>query len=305
MSKAAKRPVHGWLNVNKPLHLSSAQVVGAVKRLTRAQKVGHAGTLDPLADGVLPIALGEATKTSGYMMNASKDYRFAIRFGEARATDDAEGEVVATSDHRPSESDIQNILQRFTGEISQTPPVYSAIKKDGKRAYALARAGLEVQLQPRAIMIHQLTMLNYDGQEAMFDVTCGKGTYIRSLARDISQELGTVGYVSRLTRTRVGKFSQNNAISLDLLEKLVHSPAEIQGDSLNSALLPLSTALDDILDYAVDSKEAEQLRRGQVIHLHAHRTDHLVAAVKDGELIAICERQGHILKPKRVFNVIS
>lgn len=302
MKATAKRPIHGWLNIDKPLHMSSAQVVGAVKRLTRAQKVGHAGTLDPLASGILPIALGEATKTSGYMMDATKDYRFTVTFGESRSTDDAEGEVIERSDHRPSEADLLAVLPSFTGTIEQVPPIYSAIKQDGKRAYALARAGEVVTMQPRLVQIHCIALLDYDGTHATLDVTCGKGTYIRSLARDIAIVLGTVGYVSMLRRRRVGNFSESNAISLDFLEKLVHSPADIQGDSLDRALLPIFTALDDIPAHAVDSKEATMLRRGQVIACRTPFTGGIIAVMEQGELVALCERQGQLLKPKRVFN---
>lgn len=299
----AKRSIHGWVNLNKPLHMSSAQAVGAIKRITQAKKVGHAGTLDPLADGVLPIALGEATKTSNYMMGAVKGYEFTLCFGEARSTDDAEGEVVDRSAIRPSEVDIQAVLSEFIGEISQIPPAYSAIKVDGRRAYALARAGEIPELIPRNIMIHDLRLLSMmNEKQACFSVSCGKGTYIRSLARDIAHRLGSVGYVARLRRTRVGKFTLEGAISLDFLEKLLHNPDSADAEASAEWLMPISTALDDIPAISVDDAEAAKLRHGQFIELTSDVSGEAIAAMKQEELVAIGIRQGNHFKPSRVFN---
>jgi tRNA pseudouridine55 synthase len=249
--------VHGWLVIDKPLGPTSSDVVGMVKRALRQggypkAKVGHGGTLDPLATGVLPVALGEATKLAGRMLDATKGYRFEIAFGTATATDDAEGEMVASSDVRPTTAKIAAILPCFTGAISQTPPAYSALKVDGKRAYALARSGETVELASRAVTIHQLTHV----EDAVFDVTVSKGTYIRSLARDIARALGTVGHVSMLRRTKAGPFGLDAAITLDKLEALG------QGRALEQALLPLTAGLDDIPVLAVDPAEADFLRRG-------------------------------------------
>lgn len=256
------RPLHGWLNIDKPYGMSSGQAVAAVKRILRSvlpkgHKIGHGGTLDPLATGVLPIALGEATKLTGYILDATKGYRFTILFGEARSTDDAEGVVVATSPVRPAAEQITGILPRFTGPISQVPPIYSALKVDGERAYALARAGETVELAARQVTIHQLELLETTADEATFEVICSKGTYVRSLARDIAQALGTVGYVSMLRRTKAGPFDLDSVILLDNLERLVqeHQPEQ--------ALLPVTAGLDDIPALPVTPQEAMQLRQGQ------------------------------------------
>lgn len=259
---AEQRPLHGWLNIDKPLGMSSGQAVAACKRILRGTlpkgwKIGHGGTLDPLATGVLPIALGEATKLTGYILDATKGYDFTLRFGEARSTDDGEGEVIATSDVFPDEAAIRAALPRFLGEIEQVPPIYSALKVDGRRAYALARAGQEVELKPRRITIHSLELVSVGEREASFSVACSKGTYIRSLARDIAQALGTVGYVSVLRRTKAGPFGLDTAILLDKLEHLV------QEQQPEQALLPVTAGLDDIPALAVTPRDARLLRQGQ------------------------------------------
>ncbi|MCH8684010.1 tRNA pseudouridine(55) synthase TruB [Pedomonas mirosovicensis] len=258
----APAKLHGWLNIDKPLGMSSGQVVAACKRILRpvmpkGWKIGHGGTLDPLATGVLPIALGEATKLTGYILDATKGYDFTLRFGEARSTDDGEGEVIATSDMRPGEEAIRAALPRFLGEIEQVPPIYSALKVDGERAYNLARAGETVELKARRITIHRIDLVDMSADEARFSVLCSKGTYIRSLARDIAQALGTVGYVSALRRTKAGPFTLQTAILLDNLDRLVqdHQPEQ--------ALLPVTAGLDDIPALAVDPREALLLRQGQ------------------------------------------
>lgn len=242
--------IDGWINLNKPLGMTSAQAVNKVKWLLKPAKIGHAGTLDPLATGILPLALGKATKLVSQMMDARKIYEFRIVFGEARATDDAEGEVVATSPVIPTEQEIQAVLPRFMGEITQIPPMYSAIKIDGKRAYDLARAGAVVEMKPRQVMVYGLELLNHlpnPNPESLpcahFRAEVGKGTYIRSLGRDIAQALGSVGYIGRLHRTAVGPFCDKNAISLDFLEKSVHNPAPVGGPPI---VLPLNALLDGI-----------------------------------------------------------
>jgi tRNA pseudouridine55 synthase len=254
--------LHGWLVVDKPVGPSSAAVVGKLKWALRQGghgkvKIGHGGTLDPLASGVLPIALGEATKLSGYLLNGPKAYRFTISFGTATSTDDAEGEVVAQSPVRPTAEAIRAILPCFTGPIRQRPPAYSALKVDGERAYARARAGESVELAARDLVIHALSLEESGPDSATLHVHCSKGTYVRSLARDIAEALGTVGHVSLLRRTAAGPFALDQALSLDKCVELVHGPAPEQ------ALLPLTAGLDDIPALAVDPHEAAALKQGK------------------------------------------
>ncbi len=252
----------GWINLDKPLGITSANAVAKVKwlllsnnygavimpstagqRIKRKIKIGHAGTLDPLASGILPLALGKATRTVQFMMDSEKYYEFEVTWGQERATDDAEGEVVASSDERPNMAEILSILPQFTGDISQIPPNYSAIKLEGKRAYDLARTGQAVEIKPRQVFVKSLKIEKItDGRQLItsFICHCGKGTYIRSLARDMGRVLGCYGYVSALRRTRVGKFTENNAISLEILENMVH-----KGGS--DFLQPVEFVLDDIL----------------------------------------------------------
>src|SRR3954452_24128166 len=240
--------LHGWIILDKPVGLGSTQAVSAVKRLLREAgepktKVGHGGTLDPLASGVLPIALGEATKVAGRMLDATKGYEFTIGFGEETDTLDGEGQVIATSDVRPTIEQIEAVLPRFTGEIEQVPPAYSALKIVGKAAYARVRAGEKVELKARTVTIHSLTARHreLDGpQEITLSATVSKGTYIRSLARDIARALNTVGHVAMLRRTRAGPFTLKQAISLDKMGEAA------KGRTLEQALLPLTAGLDDI-----------------------------------------------------------
>ena len=289
-------PLHGWLVLDKPLGITSAKAVAIVKRVLKPQKIGHAGTLDPLASGILPLALGEATKTVSFIMGAQKSYRFTVAWGQERATDDAEGEVVAESENRPSLKEIEALIPQFMGIIEQLPPAYSALKVEGKRAYAMARAGEEVILQPRTITVYDLTLISENpGVDASFEVSCGKGTYIRSIARDMGRKLGCHGYVSHLRRTAVGEFSENNAISLDLLEELVHSRAPVE------CIMPLESALDDILAFPVDKMQSTRLRRGQTISCPLADNDS-VAAMEEGKLVAMGVVNAGIFRPARVFN---
>ncbi|MEX2644227.1 MAG: tRNA pseudouridine(55) synthase TruB [Acetobacterales bacterium] len=255
--------VHGWLVVDKPEGLSSADVVNRVKRLFDARKCGHGGTLDPLATGVLPVAFGEATKTVAYAMDRSKAYRFLLRWGEARSTDDREGEVTETSPTRPDEAAIDAALDAFVGEIEQVPPVFSAIKVGGERAYRLARADKEVTLEARTVRVESLRRAadgkRNDADHTEFEVVCGKGTYVRSLARDLARALGSCGHVAAIRRTRVGGFRAEDAISLASLISLGHSAAAFEW------LKPVETALDDIPALAVTGDEANQLRSGQPV----------------------------------------
>ncbi len=252
------RPIHGWVNIDKPIGMSSAQVVGKVRWLLDAQKAGHGGTLDPLASGILPIALGEATKTVSFVIDGAKTYRCWVKFGASTTTDDAEGEVVETSSHRPSAAEIEAVLGEFEGDIEQTPPVYSAIKIDGQRAYKRARADEDVEMPTRTVRIDRVALVEMVGDDlAVIDVDCGKGTYIRALARDLALRLGTVGHVADLRRTRAGPFTENTAISLDSLETLGHSAR------LEDVVLPIKTALDDIPALALTEDEAAKMRMGQ------------------------------------------
>ena len=292
--------VDGWVVLDKPEGLGSTPAVGRVRRLFGAQKAGHGGTLDPLASGVLPIALGEATKTVPFVMDGRKEYRFTLRFGEARSTEDREGEVTATSEVRPEEAAIAAALPAFLGEIEQMPPVFSALKVDGRRAYDLARAGETVELKPRKVLIERLEFLGRpDRDHADFVVGCGKGTYIRSLGRDLAVALGTVGHLSMLRRTVAGPFREAAAISLPKLEALGHIPA------LFGALAPVATALDDIPALAVTEAQADRLRQGQPVLLtrDAPPSGALVRAEAGDRLVALVRSDGVALQPVRVFNL--
>jgi tRNA pseudouridine55 synthase len=292
--------INGWIILDKPLALSSAQGVAAVKRILRTNglpipRIGHGGTLDPLASGVLPIALGEATKLAGRMLDAAKFYDFTVTFGTQTSTLDAEGDVVATSDVRPSPAAITAILPRFTGPIDQVPPAYSALKVDGKRAYALARAGEEVTLATRHITVHRLDLVATTSDSATLSCQVSKGTYIRSLARDIAIALGSVGHVTMLRRTRSGPFTLAQAISLDNLAELVH------GRALEQAVLPLMTGLDDIPALAITPDEAAALHQGRKLFGHpASNGTHL--AVHGSVPVALVEAQSGEVRVLRGFN---
>jgi len=292
--------VDGWVILDKPVGLGSTPAVSKVRRLFGARKAGHGGTLDPLASGVLPIALGEATKTVPFVMDGRKEYRFTLRFGQARSTEDAEGEVTATSDARPTDQAIRCALPAFVGELEQVPPAFSALKVEGKRAYDLARAGEPVALKPRRIVIERLELLGRpDTDHADFVVSCGKGTYIRSLGRDLALALGTVGYLSALRRTAVGPFREEAAISLPKLEALGHIPA------LLGALAPVATALDDIPALALTEAQADRLRQGQPVLLtrDAPPSGALLRAETGSRLVALVRSDGASLQPVRVFNL--
>jgi tRNA pseudouridine55 synthase len=305
--KAKGEKIDGWVVLDKPAGLSSTQAMARVRRAFGAAKAGHAGTLDPLATGVLPIALGEATKTIPYVVASAKTYRFTVCWGEARATDDAEGEVTGTSAARPSEADIRAALPRFVGEITQVPPVYSAIKLGGIPAYARARKGETLTLAPRRVRIDRLALESIpDSGHAKFIVQCSKGTYIRSLARDLAQALGTVGYVAALRRLAVGRYTENQAISLDQLDGLGHSPARF------AHLQAVETALDDIPALAVTVAEGHRLRQGQAVQIAgvadkvnvgALRPGQVVRATVLGRLLALARIEGDGLRPLRVLNL--
>lgn len=292
--------MHGWIILDKPLGLSSAGGVGAIKRLLREggfakTKIGHGGTLDPLATGVLPIALGEATKLAGRMLDATKGYSFTIAWGTSTATDDAEGAVTATSPLRPAAAAIRAVLPQFTGCIVQTPPAYSALKVGGERAYKLARAGETVVLAERQLTIFALHLLAARADAADFAVTCSKGTYVRSLARDIALALGTVGHVAALRRTRAGPFMLDAAISLDKLAALLQA-----GDE--QAILPLTAGLDDIPALPVTPEDAALLKQGRP--LPGHPASHGLYLATDGPVpVALVDVSSAAIRVVRGFNM--
>ena len=307
-------PIHGWVVLDKPGSMTSTQAVTRVRRLFDAAKAGHAGTLDPLATGVLAIALGEATKTVPYAMDGEKLYRFTARWGEGRDTDDSEGKVTATSEMRPSREEIIVQLPGFIGEIMQVPPDYSAIKVEGERAYDLAREGETFTLESRPILIHDARLVDMpDPDHAVFEVECGKGSYIRAWVRDLARALGTVGHVTELRRLRVGPFSIEAAISLETLEGFGHSPAALEH------LRPIATALDGILALAVTEPDSVRLRSGNPILIRAPHFQRLVEqaggaetgadiqgltvflSTAKGEPVALAEVAQGELRPFRVF----
>jgi tRNA pseudouridine55 synthase len=293
--------LNGWLIIDKPVGPTSTQVVGAVKRALREGgypkvKVGHGGTLDPLASGVLPVALGEATKLSGRMLDADKVYDFTIGFGAETDTLDAEGAVVATSDRRPTRAEVEAILPRFTGPIEQVPPVFSALKVDGRRAYDLARAGEEVALASREVIIHSLAVTASGPNEVALEARVSKGTYIRSLARDIAHALDSVGHVTMLHRSKAGPFTLERAISLD---KLAESA---KARSLEQHLLPLTAGLDDIPALPVTPDQAGALRQGRkLIGIAAQPGLHL--ATDQNVPVALVELSEEGLRVVRGFNL--
>lgn len=293
--------VDGWLVIDKPYNMGSTKVVGKCRFLTKAQKVGHAGTLDPLATGILPIAFGEATKTIPFMMDAKKTYRFTVTWGEERTTDDIEGDVIETSEIRPTQDQILKALPDFIGVIKQRPPIFSAIKIDGKRAYDLARAGEAMEMKEREVEVFDLKLLESDLQSATFEMECSKGTYVRSIGRDLARKLGTLGYISMLRRTKVGAFDESDTISLEKLEELVHSAP------LEEWILNVVTVLDDILALAVTRDQADFLKNGGFIPSRelpaSNRIGELYKAMHDDKIIALCELDEEFLKPVRVFNL--
>ena len=306
-SRRKGRPIHGWLVIDKPSGLTSAAVIRIVRRTIGAAKAGHGGTLDPLATGILPIALGEATKTVGYAMDGFKSYVFTIRWGESRNTDDRDGVVTATTDVRPDPAAIAAVLPRFTGTIVQTPPAFSAVKVDGRRAYDIARANEAVVLAPREGLVEAIALVDRpDADHAVFEVRCGKGVYMRSLARDIAAALGTLGHVSALRRLRVGPFREDQALSLAAVR-------EMDADALlERHLLPLAAAMPDVPAIALTEIEARRLQHGQPIatlpvasRSHAERLyrDAVVYATSSGRPVALAQIKGGEIRPLRVLNV--
>ena len=301
--------IHGWISIDKPSGSTSAQVTSKVRRFLDAAKAGHGGTLDPMATGVLPIALGEATKTVSYVMNGKKRYRFTVSWGEERTTDDLEGKITTTSGHRPTKQSILTILPEFIGAIEQVPPDYSAIKLDGKRAYDLARAGKDIVISKRVVVIDEFSLLDTpDEDHAIFEVACGKGTYVRSLARDIARRLDTAGHVSALRRTQCGPFSEMASISLESLQTLVHSAPP------SAYLLDVEAALDDIPALTLNETQADHLRHGRPVRVQDSggrsfvETGSLVegdvlCAMADGQPVALARFTDGEIRAVRVLNI--
>jgi len=298
-------PVHGWLILDKPLGMTSTQAVGKVKWLYAAQKAGHAGTLDPLATGILPIALGEATKTVSFAVDGEKAYRFTVRWGIETNTDDAEGTPIATSDMRPTIAEIERITPRFIGEIEQVPPQFSAIKIEGNRAYDLARSGEEVSLGPRLVVVEALRIVGQpDAVTTEFAAECGRGTYVRAIARDLGRALGCRGHVTALRRTRVGPFGEDDAVAL--AELVAAQADEARAGELMRALLPVEAALDGLLGLNVTSSDAARLARGQSVILRGRDAPVVSGgayAMCKGQLVAMGEVEKGELRPTRVFNL--
>lgn len=291
------RAVNGWIVLDKPVGVTSTAAVSAVRDALRAAKAGHAGTLDPLASGLLPVALGEATKVVSMVMDSEKSYRFTVRWGEERDTDDAEGVTVDSAAERPDAAAIAAVLPGYLGEIAQVPPVYSAIKVSGERAYDMARDGRAPVLDARTVWIGSLDLLGCpDADHAEFEMTCGKGAYVRSLARDLGRQLGCLGHVSALRRTRVGPFDESIAISLDIVRELRHK------DELDDLLLPVETALADIPALAVTGAEADRLKCGQAVRV-PQNLEGTVYATADGRPVALVTVQNGEVRPVRVFNL--
>lgn len=314
MARKRKRkgdPVHGWIALDKPLDVTSTQAVAIVKRLLNAQKAGHGGTLDPLASGILPIALGEATKTAQWAMDAEKEYVFTIEWGASTDTQDREGEVTARSEARPSRAAVEAALEAYVGEIEQVPPKYSAIKVDGQRAYDLAREGETFELESRPVTVHAAQITDMpDADHTEIRIVSGKGFYVRALARDLAFDLGCEGHISALRRTRVGSFTQETAITPDALEALGDTPAERRG-----ALLPIETALAALPSVELGIDGAAAIRQGRAVRLLPHaleawradsraaREDRLAVGLDHGAAVALGEVRAGQFRPVRVFQV--
>jgi tRNA pseudouridine55 synthase len=303
-ARSEKRDVHGWITLDKESGRTSTDAVAAVKRLFRAKKAGHAGTLDPLASGVLPIALGEATKTVPFVMEGRKIYRFTVRWGIETDTDDADGRATETSDLRPTPEAVRAALPAFTGVIEQTPPRFSALKIDGARAYDLARQGEAVELAPRQANIHRLDVINLpDADRAVFEAECGKGTYVRAIARDLGRSLGCFGHVEVLRRTRVGPFTAEESITIEALARVADEGGT---EALDAVLKPVEIGLESLPAVSVSRSDAQRLALGQSVILRgrdAPLAEGLVSVRAQGALVALAALEQGSLKPRRIFNL--
>ena len=295
--------VSGWLILDKPEGLTSTRAVGRVRWLYDACKAGHAGTLDPLATGILPIAFGEATKTVPFAVDGAKVYRFTVRFGVETDTDDSEGKAVETSEHRPASEEIEAALPQFTGDISQVPPRYSALKVDGARAYDLARDEEEFELAARIVTVDRLELVDRpDPDHCVLETRCGKGTYVRALARDLGRALHCLGHVSALRRTRVGGFGEAEAVTLEAVE----AAAEESREAVLALLKPVETALQDLPALNLSSSDAGRLRQGQAVLLRGRDAPIMtgpVYAISKGALVALGEVEQGEFRPRRIFNL--
>ncbi len=292
-ARPPKRDIHGWIVLDKGLHMTSTHAVAVVKRLLQAKKAGHAGTLDPLATGILPIALGDATKTVPFVMDGRKAYRFTVTWGTQTTTDDAEGAALHTAIHRPTREQIEALIPAFTGFIQQTPPQFSAIKVDGERAYDLSRAGEAVQLNAREVHVEQLVLVEHTGDTSIFDAMCGKGTYVRAIARDMGQHLDCYGFVSALRRMMVGPFSLHDAVSIEKLESV-----------LLNAVIPTARAIEGLAHIVVSPQSAQRLRRGQSCLVRGADLPpdvDQVCALEGAHLVALGHIEAGEFFPKRVF----
>ena len=310
MIKKNSNKISGWIILDKKSGITSRQAISKISKIFKFNKIGHGGTLDPLATGVLPIAVGEATKLISFIQNKKKKYSFTIRWGEATDTDDSEGKIIKKSNSRPNKEEIQNALISFIGKIQQIPPNFSAIKIDGERSYNLARKNISVRHKPRQIEVHEFTLkkiLNIDTAE--FEVICGKGTYIRSLARDLAEKLNTKGHIIKLRRHFVGNFSEKDKIFIDFSEEIIHSPTFLE------KIIPIEKVLDDIPALFLTKTEAMKLRQGQKIRLNSlnfkknfikehpnYQEFETVYTVNDKKLVALIEIDDGLVKPKRIIN---
>ena len=310
MIKKNANKISGWIILDKKSGITSRQAISKISKIFKFNKIGHGGTLDPLATGVLPIAVGEATKLISFIQNKKKKYSFTIRWGEATDTDDSEGKIIKKSNSRPNKEEIQNALISFIGKIQQIPPNFSAIKIDGERSYNLARKNISVRHKPRQIEVHEFTLkkiLNIDTAE--FEVICGKGTYIRSLARDLAEKLNTKGHIIKLRRHFVGNFNEKDKIFIDFSEEIIHSPTFLE------KIIPIEKVLDDIPALFLTKTEAMKLRQGQKIRLNSlnfkknfikehpnYQEFETVYTVNDKKLVALIEISDGLVKPKRIIN---
>ena len=310
MTKKNSNKISGWIILDKKTGITSRQAISKISKIYNFNKIGHGGTLDPLATGVLPIAVGEATKLISFIQNKKKKYSFTIRWGEATDTDDSEGKIIKKSNSRPNKEEIRNALISFIGKIQQTPPNFSAIKVDGERSYNLARKNIPVRHKPRQIEVYEFTLkkiINIDSAE--FEVICGKGTYVRSLARDIAEKLNTKGHVIKLRRHFVGNFNEKDKFFIDFSEEIIHSPTFLK------KIIPIEKVLDDIPALSLTETEAMKLRRGQKIKLNSlnfkkhfvkeypnYQEFETVYTVHDKKLVALIEIDDGLVKPKRVIN---
>jgi tRNA pseudouridine55 synthase len=304
--KKKGRPVSGWVVLDKPVGMGSTEAVAKVKWLFQAEKAGHAGTLDPLASGMLPIALGEATKTVPYVMDGAKVYRFTVAWGEERSTDDLEGHVTKTSERRPDEAEIRALLPKYTGVIMQTPPQFSAVKIDGARAYDIARGGESIDIPPREVEIGRFDLISHEGDRTIFEIECGKGTYVRSLARDMGRDLGSFGHIAELRRVEVEPFTPDDLVTVAELEEALQQAGESEDRfvAIDELVVETAAALEYLPQIAVTDDTASRIRLGNAVIVRGRDAPieaEEACATARGKLVAIGAIEAGMFKPKRVF----